>query len=148
SWTHPGFQLALAGDLGEEQSVAKAGYTLKAVRPSARARFRQVLPEIRGLYEPGGEVHPEPAVKPVPTLGLKAVKLDMTRDQINAFIAKMYGFMIVSGAPGTGKTTIAFQRIRFLFDQQDLREADEQNVSYEPNLTKVFLANTNLINHT
>ena len=57
----------------------------------------------------------------------------------------MRGVMVVTGAPGTGKTTVAFQRVRFLFDQQNLREAEDVAAVYEPGLTAVFLANQNLI---
>ncbi len=46
SWTHPGFQIALVGELGEEVSLRRHGYAFKTVRPLARARFREVLPEI------------------------------------------------------------------------------------------------------
>ena len=52
--------------------------------------------------------------------------------------------MIVTGAPGSGKTTVAFQRIRFLFDQQSERQERGRLVNYAPNLTRVFLANENL----
>lgn len=68
----------------------------------------------------------------------------MTPDQVHAFVSRMTGLMIVTGAPGSGKTTVAFQRIRFLFDQQDQREEGGRLVSYEPALTRVFLANDNL----
>lgn len=39
SWTHPGFQLALVGELGEKEDVMAHGYTLKSVIPLARAKF-------------------------------------------------------------------------------------------------------------
>jgi replicative DNA helicase len=78
-----------------------------------------------------------------PKTGLKAVKLDMTRDQIQAFVSRMSGLMIITGSPGPGKTTVAFQRIRFLFDQQDQRESGGRLVKYAPELTRVFLANEN-----
>lgn len=145
AWTHPGFQMALAAALNQEMDLRRSGYALQSVRPLARARFKQVVPSISGLYEPGGKV--EEAVEPlrIAPAGLKAVKLAMTSEQVDAFIARMDGFLMVSGAPGTGKTTVAFQRIRFLFDQQGLREEDASAVEYQPELTRVFLANKNLI---
>jgi hypothetical protein len=75
---------------------------------------------------------------------LKAVKLHMTKDQVQAFVSRMSGLMVVTGAPGSGKTTVAFQRIRFLFDQQDQRDPGGRMVPYTPNATRVFLANENL----
>ena len=146
SWTHPGFQLALAGKLGEEENVGAHGYTLKSITPLARAKFSRVLPEISGLYEPGGSVRPEKIAEP--SKGLKAIKLDMTFDQVQAFISKMDGMMMVTGAPGSGKTTVAFQRVRFLYDQQRERLKEVTEVEYSSELTRIFLANENLITYS
>ena len=149
SWTHPGFQLALTGELNKECEVRSYGYTLKSVRPLARARYKTVIPQISGLYEPGGLIETEEAPGIPPSkAGLKAVKLHMTPEQVQAFISKMDGFMMIFGAPGTGKTTIAFQRVRFLFDQQELRESHATLRPYDPDLTAIFLANRNLIEHS
>lgn len=142
SWTHPGVQYALTLNLGDYQDIRALGYRLLSVEPMARARFDEVLPTISGVYQPGGAVRPLQTV--APKTGLKAVKLNMTPDQVHAFVSRMTGLMIVTGAPGSGKTTVAFQRIRFLFDQQDQREEGGRLVSYEPALTRVFLANDNL----
>ena len=142
-WTHPGVQLALVGELGEEQDIRAHGYSLTTVTPLARAKFQQLFPSITGLYNPGGSIG---KVTSVPSeRGLKAVKLDMTQDQVKAFISKMNGMMLVSGAPGSGKTTVAMQRIRFLCDQQEEREEALRNVEYSPDRTRIFLANQNLI---
>lgn len=143
AWTHPGIQLALATDIGDARDVKANGYRLRSVEPLAKARFDATLPHISAVYQPGGAVRP--AAAPVPAKsGLKAVKLNMTRDQVLAFVSRMSGLMIVTGAPGSGKTTVAFQRIRFLYDQQDQREATGRQVPYRPDLTRVFLANENL----
>lgn len=143
AWTHPGFQLALTAELNEESKVRNSAYALRSIRPLARARFKSVLPNISGLYEPGGQVNYASSGKP--SAGLKAIKLEMTREQVEAFVARMHGTLFITGAPGTGKTTIALQRIRFLLDQQ--REWGEKNssIEYAPGLTKVFLANPNLL---
>ena len=77
-----------------------------------------------------------------PKTGLKAVKLDMTRDQIQAFVSRMSGLMIITRRQ-TGQDYSAFQQIRFLFDQQDQRESGGRLVKYAPELTRVFLANEN-----
>jgi len=146
AWSHPGVQLALSGELGEEQLVSARGYRLEAVRALARARFEAVSPELRGVYEPGGKVGP--ASEPAPEIGLKAVKLRMTQDQVNAFISRMTGLMLVTGAPGSGKTTVAFQRIRFLLDQQDLRLDAAHAAPFTVERTRVFLANTNLVGYS
>jgi len=146
AWTHPGVQLALSRELDEEIDIRAKGLKLKAITPLARAKFFQVLPAVAGLYEPGGPVGEKEQAKG--TTGLKAVKLEMTKGQVDAFLSKMDGMMLVSGAPGSGKTTVAMQRIRFLFDQQDLRENTSGNaggVRYSTELTKIFLANENLI---
>lgn len=141
-WTHPGLQLALACDIGDYKDVRANGYRLLSVEPLAKARFDKTLPAISALYHPGGAVRPSEAA--APRTGLKAVKLTMTRDQVTAFVSRMSGLMIVTGAPGSGKTTVAFQRIRFLFDQQDQRQGGGRLVPYSPALTRVFLANENL----
>ena len=142
AWTYPGLQLALSNDLGEYSDLGANGYRLLGVEPRAKARFDATLPNISGVYQPGGAVRPrKPAA---PKTGLKAVKLDMTRDQVSAFVSRMSGLLVVTGAPGSGKTTIAFQRIRFLLDQQDQRQSDGPLVSYTTDLTRVFLANENL----
>lgn len=144
SWTHPGIQVALSADIGEATSNAFDGLTLCDVIPVARAKFDAVRPEISGIYEPGGGVHPR--TKTTPKVGLKAVKLDMSKDQVRAFIARMAGMMVITGAPGSGKTTVAVQRIRFLFDQQELR-TEPKAIYFKPELTKIFLANKNLEKH-
>ena len=142
AWTHPGIQLALATDLGDCEDVRANGLQLRSVEPLAKARFDAILPTISAVYQPGGAVRPQKA--PVLKTGLKAVKLHMTRDQVRAFVSRMSGLMIVTGAPGSGKTTVAFQRIRFLFDQQDQRAVVGHLARYAPELTRVFLANENL----
>ena len=147
AWTHPGFQKGLAAELEEWVNFRRTGLAITGVRPLARARFTQTAPAVAGLYDPGGTVAgvvqpPERAVA-----GLKSVKLDMTPEQVEAFIARMDGLLLVTGAPGTGKTTIALQRIRFLLDQQELREPGE-HVPYAPDLTRVFLASDNLLSYT
>ena len=147
AWTHPGFQKGLTGELEEWVHFSRIGLAITGVRPLARARFTQTAPAVAGLYDPGGQV--KGAVQPPrrAVAGLKSVKLDMTPDQVEAFIARMDGMLLVTGAPGTGKTTIALQRIRFLFDQQELRERGE-HVPYAPDLTRVFLASDNLMSYT
>ncbi len=143
AWTHPGIQIVLATDIGDFKDVKANGYRLRSVEPLAKARFDATLPQISAVYLPGGPVRPAKAAAPAKT-GLKAVKLDMTRDQVLAFVSRMSGLMIVTGAPGSGKTTVAFQRIRFLYDQQGQREGGCRLVPYAPELTRVFLANENL----
>ena len=145
-WTHPAIQLGLTAELEEWADFKRRGYTIRQVRPLARARFHQVLPQISGVYDPGGATagRPEPAAVHA-TSGLKAVKLEMTREQVSAFVSRMRGVMVITGAPGTGKTTVALQRVRFMYDQQNLREPDDDSVRYAPPLTAVFLANENLI---
>ncbi|MBV5330369.1 MAG: hypothetical protein JZU65_22515 [Chlorobium sp.] len=146
SWTHPGIQLAMSYNLREEIDINDRGYTLRSITPLARAKFSQIFPNISGLYEPGGSVRPQAQSKNIS--GLKAIKLQMTREQVGAFLSKMNGMMLVSGAPGSGKTTVAMQRIRFLYDQQDLRQDDLHAVKYSPELTRIFLANENLITYS
>ena len=142
AWTHPGLQIALTQDIGDPKDVRENGYRLLSVEPSAKARFDSLFPYLSGVYQPGGAVRPRTAARS--KTGLKAVKLNMTRDQVSAFISRMSGLMIVTGAPGSGKTTVAFQRIRALFDQQGERQDDPSLVDYDPNLTRVFLSNDNL----
>ena len=146
SWTHLGVQLVLSSRIGEHRSVKKKGYRLVSIEAIARARFDAVLPEVSGLYEPGGAVRPQEHREP--ETGLKAVKLHMTREQVDAFVSRMDGLMVVTGAPGSGKTTVAFQRIRFLFDQQDERKSNPTLVRYSPEQTKVFIKNPNLLDYS
>ena len=136
------------------------GLTLKSVTLFARVTdFDEVRPEISGFYQPGGTVYkskpksaqrskPKSAQrsKPKPTAGLKAVEFGFSREQVQAFIARMSGVMVIIGAPGSGKTTVALQRIRFLLDQQGLR-TEPNAIPFKPELTKVFLANQNLEFH-
>lgn len=142
SWTHPGIQLALVTDIGDFRDVKASGFKIRSVEPLAKARFDAALPQISAVYQPGGAVRPRRAAQL--KTGLKAVKLEMTKDQVQAFVSRMSGLMIVTGAPGSGKTTVAFQRIRFLYDQQDQRDTAGRMVKYAPELTRVFLANPNL----
>jgi hypothetical protein len=142
-WTHPAIQIGLNMALKEPHDITSGRYTILSVRPLARGKFKQIEPTIVGIYEPGGSVG-EPDNKEA-GVGLKAVKLDMTRDQIDAFLSKMDGVIFITGAPGSGKTTVALQRIRFLFDQQHLRETEPGLVEYSPETTRIFLANRNLM---
>ncbi len=146
TWTNPIVQIGFSSDLREENDVREKGYTLISATPLARAKFSLLRPQLAGIYEPGGVVQAKEAKKK--KTGLKAVKLDMTKEQVEAFLSKMSGMMLVSGAPGSGKTTVAMQRIRFLYDQQELRREELKNVSYRPDLTKIFLANQNLIDYS
>ena len=146
AWSHPGVQIALSGALNDWRDIGASGYRLAGLETTARARFDSIVPEVSGLYEPGGPVRP--LTKVAPSVGLKAVKLSMTADQVNAFISRMTGLMVVTGAPGSGKTTVAFQRIRFLFDQQDLRSEGQNTVPFTPDRTMVFLANPNLVSYS
>ena len=141
-WTHPGIQKALVGDLGEEQEIEDQNFTLVEVTPLVRARFDQLIPELVGMYDPYGRVGQLSVKKP--QTGLKAVKFQMTKDQVRAFASKMKGVLFVTGAPGSGKTTVAFQRMRFLFDAGD----QQTNVVHSPDQSRVFLANSNLIEHS
>lgn len=141
-WTHPGFQIAITEDLEEPCDINDKRYKLIEITPLARARFQKVLPEIVGIYDPGGQVGQ--IEKVTATTGLKTVKLHMTKDQVNAFISKMNGVLFISGAPGSGKTTVAFQRMRFLFDEGERRTG----IVHSPANSKVFLANENLISHS
>ena len=160
-WTHPGIQVALTSAIREENDFKFDGLTLRSVKPFARAKFDEVRPEISGIYEPGGRVYKSESEstrriehvdrinqqsETEPKAGLKAVRLGMSREQVHAFIARMSGMMVIIGAPGSGKTTVAFQRIRFLLDQQELR-TEPNAIPFKPELTKVFLANRNLEFH-
>jgi hypothetical protein len=58
AWSHPGVQLALSGKLHEFHDISASRYRLAGVEPIGRAHFAAVLPEISGLYEPGGPVRP------------------------------------------------------------------------------------------
>ncbi len=145
AWTHPGIQLALSTELGKIRNVRANGYRLLSVEPLAKARFDAALPVVSAVYQPGGAVRPQKSAEV--NAGLKAVKLGMTRDQVLAFVARMSGLLVVTGAPGSGKTTVAFQRIRFLYDQQEERAGGGRLVPYRPDLTRVFLANEGLTAH-
>ena len=146
SWTHPGIQIALAEELGYSYDISDRRFRIVGVSPKARAKFAKLFPTICGIYEPGGSVGEKE--ERIAETGLKAVKLDMTAEQVRAFISKMDGIMFISGAPGSGKTTVALQRVRFLYDQQELREDHETAIIYSPETTCIFLANPNLIAYT
>ncbi len=146
SWTHPGIQIALAEELGYSYDISDRRFKIVGVSPKARAKFEKLFPTICGIYEPGGTVGEKE--ERIAETGLKAVKLDMTAEQVRAFISKMDGIMFISGAPGSGKTTVALQRVRFLYDQQELREDHDNALIYSPETTCIFLANPNLIVYT
>ena len=110
-WTHPGIQKALVEDLDEEQEIDDPRYTIVEITPHIRAHFEQLSPNIVGIYDPFGRFGQQLETKP--QTGLKAVKLRMTRDQVRAFVHKMKGVLFVTGAPGSGKTTVAFNEYVF-----------------------------------
>jgi len=111
AWTHPIVQLALSGHLKEESDIRASGYTLTSVKPLARAKFSQVIPEIAGLYEPGGQVKGKSIRKK--KTGLKAVKLDMTKDQVDAFLSKMNGMMLVRVLPAVARPLLLCNGLDF-----------------------------------
>jgi hypothetical protein len=76
---------------------------------------------------------------------LKSVKLGMTLQQVEAFIDQPAGYMLVQGAPGTGKTTVALQRIRFLMDLD--RNVYQTAISHTVASTIVFVPNPTFLNH-
>lgn len=141
-WTHPGIQVALTEDFDDSYEIDDSRYNLAEVTPLSRARFQEVIPDVVGIYDPGGRVGVAKDIQR--QTGLKAVKLQMTKDQVKAFISKMQGVLYVTGAPGSGKTTVALQRMRFLFDKGEERA----EVEHTPDTSRVFLANQNLIDHT
>lgn len=142
AWTHPAVQLALTENIDEACDVDDPRYNIIEITPIARARFQKVLPDIVGIYDPGGSVGKLGEKKP--QTGLKAVKLDMTAEQVKAFVSRMKGVLYVTGAPGSGKTTVALQRMRFLFDAGD----QPSEVEHVPERSRVFLANPNLVEHS
>jgi len=141
-WTHPGLQVAITEDLNEPCDVDDPRYNFIEIVPLSRAKFVKVIPKVIGVYDPGGRVGS--LQKESFKTGLKAVKLDMTKDQVKAFVSKMQGILFVTGAPGSGKTTVALQRMRFLFDAGDIAT----DVEHSPDTCRVFLANQNLVTHT
>ncbi|GAB6056902.1 helicase domain-containing protein [Desulfonatronum parangueonense] len=148
SWTHPGLQAAISRPLNSEHDLDDDGLTLLSVKPLVRARYDQVIPEVIGIYEPLGRTRMEE--RPEPKTGLKAVKLNMTPDQISAFISKMDGLLFVTGAPGSGKTTVAFQRARFLINEylDPQRQKKPNRIPYTPEHTRIFLGNQNLVEYS
>lgn len=142
AWTHPGLQAALAADLNDQEDLFSSGLTIVAVMPTRRARFKSSLPIIQGIYEPGGSVGLTETTRVEKKTGLTAVKLDMTREQVRAFTSHMQGVLLITGAPGSGKTTIAYQRVRFLLDQQQY--ASGLSIAYDLQGTRILLANRNL----
>lgn len=146
AWTHPGLQAALVTDLGDEEYLDNPNFRMESVTPKARARFGSSYPIIQGIYEPWGSVGPSSPSAPTRKSGLKAVKLNMTAVQVRAFTSQMQGIMLVTGAPGSGKTTIAYQRIRFLLDQQ--QEAVNLPITYDLPGVRIFLANQNLYHYS
>jgi len=147
AWTHPGLQAALAADLNDQEDVSHSGLKVVAVMPTRRARYSSTVPQIQGIYEPGGSVGLTTGfVRAEKKTGLKAVKLDMTREQVRAFTSYMQGILLITGAPGSGKTTIAYQRVRFLLDQQG--EAADLSVEYDLSGTHILLANKNLMHYS
>lgn len=147
AWTHPGLQAALAADINDQEDLYHSGMNIVAVAPMRRARYQSTIPEIQGIYEPGGSVGLRTGQsRSEKKTGLKAVKLDMTREQIRAFTSHMQGILLITGAPGSGKTTIAYQRVRFLLDQQS--GVADLPVTYDLGGTRILLANVNLMHYS
>lgn len=84
-WTHPGIQVALTEDFDDSYEIDDSRYNLAEVTPLSRARFQEVIPDVVGIYDPGGRVGVAKDVQR--QTGLKAVKLQMTKDQVKAFIS-------------------------------------------------------------
>jgi len=146
AWTHPGLQAALVTELEDQEDLYNSGLKIVAVLPKRRARFYQTIPDIQGIYEPGGSIGLTTTSRPEKKTGLKAVKLDMTRDQVRAFTSHMQGILLITGAPGSGKTTIAYQRVRFLLDQQT--DIAGLPITYDQSTTQILLANKNLMHYS
>lgn len=71
---------SLGADLNDQEDLSHSGLNVVAVMPTRRARYRSTVPQIQGIYEPGGSVGlTTGSVRAEKKTGLKAVKLDMTR---------------------------------------------------------------------
>jgi hypothetical protein len=143
SWTHPAVIRGLSAKLDSCTTLDANRYGIGAITTYERAVFDGVLPEILALYEPGGRVPPSIPPKAQVTQSKKAIKTGMTADQGRAFVATARGVMILTGAPGSGKTTVALQRSRYLINEGN--DPDSETPFYTPRGTRIFLPNRNLI---
>jgi len=74
--------------------------------------------------------------------GLKEIIRTIDQEQNTQIRSFSDGVIVVKGAPGTGKTTVALHRIPFLIDNQSQQEADKK---YSEEKTIVIVKNHGLI---
>lgn len=128
------FTLTLRGDYGESQpDILDARYHTLDHQFSLPSALQLLQQQIELAEKPPGDKH---------EFGLKDLVLETDPFQDKTMRYPMKGFLRIEGVPGSGKTTVALQRIAYViaeqFEELGLKAGDEPVFSEEKTLVVVL----------
>ncbi len=124
-------------------SIEDVVYELLSGRISVPS-LDELIASVDGIAPPTARLTDQP-FRPPAHIGLREIIFETDRNQDEQLRYPMKGHLVIEGAPGSGKTTIALQRIVYVIDQQyDLLGLSRQSPRFSEGGTVVFVLSETL----